>query len=389
MRHAAFLRSTRLLLALLPPAFIALGSLQCDARVWRVQRDGSGDFTTIKPAITAASPGDTIELGPGRYDEAEQFSPAGAWSALTYVGVDKDNLTIRGTDRDAVIIGPTTQNFEGYGPLGFATHISVSQLAVENLTVENTLDGLYILGTATLSRLALNWCFSGVVGVDGASVQVDQCGFRSCTKGLFIYEGHDIEVANCDFLQTGLAVSFRFCQRANVRRCRVESGGGGTKHTASDGFVQGCTLHGQLNYGVASEEGGRVIADENVVVDCPTPLIATVHSSIGGTANLLRGTTYTVWLISDSTADLHFNDILPLQGLAFRADWYNPGTYVVDMSDNYWGVETEQEVAGLIHDGHDDPAIPFTVDFVPFSVRSVPNRPVSMGELKARFGPNQ
>ena len=41
-----------------------------DARTWRVERDGSGDFTTIRSAIEASAPGDTVLPGPGRYDEA-------------------------------------------------------------------------------------------------------------------------------------------------------------------------------------------------------------------------------------------------------------------------------------------------------------------------------
>ncbi len=49
---------------------IASGS---QARTWRVERDGSGDFVVIQDAVDAASPGDVIQLGPGRFDEWEAF----------------------------------------------------------------------------------------------------------------------------------------------------------------------------------------------------------------------------------------------------------------------------------------------------------------------------
>jgi len=49
------------------------------AHTWRVERDGTGDFTDIQPAVEVAAPGDTIMIGPGRYN---QFHPcvAPAWT---------------------------------------------------------------------------------------------------------------------------------------------------------------------------------------------------------------------------------------------------------------------------------------------------------------------
>ena len=52
----------------------AVGALFCTvllahASTWHVERDGSGDFTTIQPAVDASAPGDTIHIGPGEYTE--------------------------------------------------------------------------------------------------------------------------------------------------------------------------------------------------------------------------------------------------------------------------------------------------------------------------------
>ena len=49
--------------------FWVSGFASADATTWRVEQDGTGDFTTISSAIAAASDGDTIEIGPGVYPE--------------------------------------------------------------------------------------------------------------------------------------------------------------------------------------------------------------------------------------------------------------------------------------------------------------------------------
>ena len=45
------------------------GVASVGATTWRVEQDGTGDFTTIGSAVAAASAGDTIEIGPGVYPE--------------------------------------------------------------------------------------------------------------------------------------------------------------------------------------------------------------------------------------------------------------------------------------------------------------------------------
>jgi pectin methylesterase-like acyl-CoA thioesterase len=79
---------------------------------WRVERDGSSDFTSIQPAIEAAAEGDTILIGPGRYDEFFEVQTPG-WTEPVVVWVNKDNLTIIGADPEQTIIGPE----EYYAPL--------------------------------------------------------------------------------------------------------------------------------------------------------------------------------------------------------------------------------------------------------------------------------
>ena len=85
-------------------AGLTIGSV-ASAATLRVERDGTGDFTTIQDAIDAASPGDLVLLGPGRYTEVTTIV-SGSTTFWIHAYVTVDDLTFRGLDRDAVVIGP-------------------------------------------------------------------------------------------------------------------------------------------------------------------------------------------------------------------------------------------------------------------------------------------
>ena len=76
---------------------------QANATTWRVEQDGSGDFSTIPESIAASSPGDTILIGPGRFTETVDFVFAGTTSTDVYVPVSVDSLTLIGSSRPCPI----------------------------------------------------------------------------------------------------------------------------------------------------------------------------------------------------------------------------------------------------------------------------------------------
>lgn len=87
--------------------------VDADADVHRVP----DEFATIAAAVAAAAPGDLVLVSPGVYRES--------------VDVEVENLTIRGTDRDAVVLDGELDLDNGIRVLG------VPGVAVENLTVTN------------------------------------------------------------------------------------------------------------------------------------------------------------------------------------------------------------------------------------------------------------
>lgn len=83
-----------------------------------------GDYPTIQEAVDAADPGDLVLIAPGVYNEA--------------VNVATDQLTIRGLDRNDVILDGEFELENGIRVLG------ASGVAVENMTAINyTVNGFY------------------------------------------------------------------------------------------------------------------------------------------------------------------------------------------------------------------------------------------------------
>ena len=87
-----------------------------------------GDFATITEAVEAAAPGDLVLISPGTYNEA--------------VNVTTDDVTIRGLDRNEVILDGEFELDNGIRVLG------ASGVVVENLTAQNyTSNGVFALET--------------------------------------------------------------------------------------------------------------------------------------------------------------------------------------------------------------------------------------------------
>ena len=91
--------SSKVLLTL--GALMVLASL-APAATWTVERDGTGDFTVIQEAVDVAADGDTIRIGPGRYDEKTLFVTPG-WSEFVRVIVRQEELTIIGSGPETII----------------------------------------------------------------------------------------------------------------------------------------------------------------------------------------------------------------------------------------------------------------------------------------------
>ena len=119
---------------------------EASAHSWRVEKDGSGDYTMIQDAVDAAAPGDSVSIGPGRYD---QFTPIIFPTGIqeTIVRIQTDSLTLVGDSREEVVIGPEVrpESTASHEWLGIRIE-DVRAIRFDSFTFVNTLIGGLSLG---------------------------------------------------------------------------------------------------------------------------------------------------------------------------------------------------------------------------------------------------
>ena len=83
------------------------------AHTWLVEKDGSGDFTIIQDALDAAASGDTVRIGPGRFEDFKQYTYPGGTPVIV-ANVQVAHMTLIGAGSEATIIG--SEVFDGPYP---------------------------------------------------------------------------------------------------------------------------------------------------------------------------------------------------------------------------------------------------------------------------------
>ncbi len=120
-------------------------------------REVPGEYPTIQAAVDAAAEGDLVLIAPGTYNEA--------------VDVSTDNVTIRGLDRDGVVLDGKLELDNGIRVLG------ASGVAVENLTAQNyTANGVFFTGTTGYRASYVTTYRTGDYGIyafDSTKGQID------------------------------------------------------------------------------------------------------------------------------------------------------------------------------------------------------------------------
>lgn len=117
------------------------------------------DHPTIQNAVDAAEPGDLVLVAPAPQDDAHR-APDGRFVYKEQVDVTTPYLTIRGTDRNAVIIDG---EFERPNAINV---VAADGVAVENLTTRNaTLNGVFFTGLTGYRTSYVTAYNNGVYGI--------------------------------------------------------------------------------------------------------------------------------------------------------------------------------------------------------------------------------
>ncbi|MGD9549062.1 MAG: right-handed parallel beta-helix repeat-containing protein, partial [Candidatus Krumholzibacteriia bacterium] len=329
---------------------------------WRVERDGSGDFTTLQPALDVCAAGDTVLIGPGEYPEmTPQYLPnAGGW--LDVSGLVKDpDLTLIGSGPDETIVGPTA--YAGRESKVIAFDLT-GDLRIENLTLRNSGDGvwldygrLFVDGCNFLgNEIGIIWDSSGegggvwnshfqssilfnhgimLLGI-GTGIVIEGCTLE--VSSLWFQGVNDVVVRDCELYDGTLGAQLQGGAKVEFYGCQIldKSGTGiGLAQSNCVAIVRDCQVSGGIK-GV-SANAGCVFDIANSTIQGGSDSVVYLGGS--GAANfkychLLKGTsTYAV--------------------RCFQAD--SEDRVIHDFRGNFWGTTNPDQIAEWIWDRHDDP----------------------------------
>lgn len=367
------------------------------ATTWRVELNGSGDFTDIQPAVDAAAAGDTIRLGPGRFNT---FRPIGipGYFEEAIVWVTKPDLVFIGSGQDVTRVG--TESYYGpyaKGPKAFYSSPS-NNFKLRNMTLEHvkllvhTGANVDVLNCRIRAFDPRNTC----IQVSGSG-SVRECEFdlAQAAGGISVIgSAHDFVVADCHF------GGWSICDAIN-------NGSGGVRNTT----ITDCTIDdGRIGFGLGSTGSISnttissssvrclLIADpashvvlRDVVLEAPTvapsAAISLWTSNLTGSrVTILNSRTNAIYTTGRCTITLEDSAILPATGFAVYASVASSWpTHTLDLRNNNWGTTDAARIAELIWDHSDDPSNPCTVLFEPFIGQPVGVEAMSWGDLKASF----
>ncbi|MBU2500889.1 right-handed parallel beta-helix repeat-containing protein [bacterium] len=381
---------------------IVLVAQAAQARVWRVERDGTGDFGVIQDAVDSSASGDTIMIGPGRYNEGRMVTTPG-WTEFVRVLVTRQELTLIGAGPNQTIIGPEDpysidqgddRGIEG-SPYFGGFFVEVNGIAFENMCWG-------IIGEYGINYKISNCRFSanlgGLLCVYSNEITVSDCIFEKTPLGWHRLLGGvscmKAEVSGCEFilekngdgLQT--AVQFDFTPEVVFRDCNFYDGKYGLRIIgSSDHFatVWNCCFIGQSLRGLNVE---KMSAN---VQDCSFKQQASAVFTYRSTTGLdLRNCLFTdVDVCSihiDSVGWMNVQNCILAHGPQFTVwqpstceDILTPDLPHLNMTNNDWGTTDADTIASWIH------TCDYIVDYIPYIGMPVGAETMNWGDLKAHF----
>ena len=365
-------------------------SSSSNAAVWRVEKDGSGDFMVIQDAVDAAADGDTLMIGPGRFDDYRRYDFPYWTNRIIHILLDGRSLTMIGSGEGMTVIGPTmefpqTEHDKGIVLLhGAELHVSGltlerhdtalecwddSYFEVEHCTFQNHTWGVGCGIFSSRGARITNCSFlnhdTGIYpGSGSADVIVDRCVFREVIYGMNTTSTHDLIVRDTSIEAVALGIQLWSSSTASLSNVDIVCDN--TALIVKAGSVADLSNCNLLGDGIAA-------------------VWVLSLSTLTGSGNIISNPDHAAILIHKADVILNDNHIFTTTGYAIECMPDFPADWTLDLRNNWWGVSDADSVASLIYDGNDSPDIDILVDYLPYRDGQVSNESMGWGELKRLF----
>ena len=398
------IRNPILFLAL---AFALFMAMPARARTWRVEKDGSGDYTIIQDAVNAAASGDTILIGPGRYNDKVYATSIG-WSDSVRVLVTQDKLTIIGSGPQTIIGQdfPWSQDQGEQKGIVASDYWGNSSVHIEGIRFENMRDAIYIayefIGSDSASIKNCDFyqnLFSLFLIGDGGDMVIQDCSFSYMPGSARLVRASDfgnIAIRGCEFMLadyspfTQSSLLIQGVQDGFVEQCRFNGGNGGIIVAyGGQTRIKQCVFVGQRYYAINPGSQSNVMVDSCTFRNQSDAITAATGTRrFVMTNSAIEDVTSSSFLVAFfDTLEVHQCDLAAgSRGTVFVVDGTSCSEVPRwDMTENYWGTTDPVVIGGLIQDYRDSDRKGAVVDFQPFLDMSTPTEKKSLGGIKAMF----
>jgi hypothetical protein len=370
------------------------------ARTWRVERDASGDFTSIQPAVDASASGDTIHVGPGLYNEGQIVTCPG-WSEFVRVLVTKSELTFIGSGPASIIGQDTPWDLSQGRHKGVvaATFWGNDAIDIQDLAFENVSEAIYTENTTVnISNSIFRHNRESVNVTSGGGLWIQDCRFEYQPRNaihVLSYFSSYCEVRDCVFVlddyniwaQEGLQILG--ASQSIVENCSFLGGDGGlTVGYGGSATVNNCHFQNQTWEAVTVILGATI-----TLTNCDFLGINRLTWS-GANDNHIIARNCVFDQVGECTIRIGFTGGVDIQdcdlgrgtlGVVHLEDYCFKSPMLIDMRNNYWGTDNADSIQAWIRDSHDSPQTCGTVLYEPFEGSSTPTQITSWGALKSLF----
>jgi hypothetical protein len=370
---------------------ISLYPNSANARTWQVKKDGTGDFAVIQPAVEAAASGDSILIGPGRYDN---FQYSADVKAIVRITAEKD-LYFIGEGAESVTIGFFTPLEETWvtginSPWYLSNTITIQGIKFLNLHAGAGVTGNIIARDCIFQSVRYAIELRG-----GGESTIQYCNFTECWSGVTARDCDSVLIENCELTSSyegTTGFNFFNITQADIISCNV-NGDRFALYENSNGNISNCTADTKFRSCVQVRSGSLVLVENCTLSGAVNCLNAQhINTNIEFKNTIIQGGSHSALhasegaIVSASGCDIYRREDAPY---VVKTKDYSSGwpLYKMNLGGNFWGNvgPGAEDIDAYILDKLDDPQNNVIVEYSPNENSPVPSESTSWGTVKCLF----